>query len=74
MLGSNREGEICVKSTMQLGGILNHDRVMDFDDEGWFHTGDVGYYDKKKLIYVVSRIKDVMKFSGHQVRNDIINL
>ena len=37
------------------------------DSEGWLHTGDVGYYDQDGHFFIVDRLKDLIKFRGHQV-------
>ena len=29
--------------------------------DGWFHTGDILYYDENQNFYVVDRIKDMIK-------------
>jgi 4-coumarate--CoA ligase len=50
-----------------MAGIFGYSKVPDIDEDGWFHTGDIGYYDDKKLVYVTSRIKDVMKYDSYQV-------
>ncbi len=33
-----------------------------------FFAGDVGYYDEKEYIYIVDRIKDVIKYKTMQVK------
>ena len=38
-----------------------------FDDDGFLHTGDVGYYDEDRFFYIVDRIKELIKFKGYQV-------
>jgi fatty-acyl-CoA synthase len=31
---------------------------------GWFHSGDVGYFDEEGYLYVVDRVKDIIKSGG----------
>lgn len=39
------------------------------DDEGYFHTGDIGYYDNSGKFFIVDRLKELIKVRGFQVRN-----
>lgn len=68
-LGPRQEGEIWIKSESMTPGYITLKRkfVEAADENGWYHMGDIGYYDEKKLIYVVGRLKDIMKFRGVQV-------
>lgn len=34
---------------------------------GWLHTGDIGYYDGNENIYIVDRLKELIKVKGSQV-------
>jgi len=38
-----------------------------FDEMGFFHTGDVAYYDEDGHYYIVDRIKELIKVKGFQV-------
>lgn len=37
------------------------------DKDGYFHTGDVVIVDDKGRIYIVDRIKELIKYKGFQV-------
>jgi fatty-acyl-CoA synthase len=32
--------------------------------DGWFHSGDVGYFDEQGYLYIVDRIRDVINTGG----------
>lgn len=37
------------------------------DDEGWLRTGDVGYIDDDGDVFIVERVKELIKYKGFQV-------
>lgn len=37
------------------------------DDDGWFHTGDVGREDDEGYVYVIDRVKDMVISGGENV-------
>lgn len=59
----NQIGEIYVHTGLGWKGYYGNPeesrRVQDPD--GWFHTGDLGYFDEQNFLFVVDRIKEVLK-------------
>ncbi len=55
-------GEICVKGNMVMLGYYNNpeETAKVLDKDGWFHTGDLGYVDKKGHYYISGRSKNVI--------------
>lgn len=37
------------------------------DNNGWLHTGDVGFIDDEENVFIVDRIKELIKYKGFQV-------
>lgn len=68
-LGYNQPGEICIRGQQIMKGYLNDDTAtaLTIDAEGWLHTGDVGYVDDDDEIFIVDRVKELIKYKGFQV-------
>lgn len=68
-LPRNKEGEICFKGHMIMKGYRNNKKATleTVDKDGWLHTGDIGYFDDEGDIFVVDRIKELIKYKGFQV-------
>lgn len=61
-------GELCVRSAGVLKSYINKEiSEEELDKDGFWHLGDVGYYDDEGYIFYSARVKDVMKFRGQQV-------
>lgn len=64
-----KEGEICFRGPLIMKGYRENKKATDetIDKEGWLHTGDIGYYDIDNFLYIVDRLKELIKFKGFQV-------
>lgn len=62
-------GEICVKGPGLFHGYykMPEETAAAFDEDGFFHTGDLGYVDEDGYTYYRGRIKDVVKTGGENV-------
>lgn len=68
-LGPNQEGELWVRGPQVMTGYLNNleATARTIDDDGWLHTGDIGYADEDGHFYIVDRMKELIKYKGFQV-------
>ncbi|VDN26343.1 unnamed protein product [Cylicostephanus goldi] len=68
MKGRGEVGEICVRGpTVMLGYHRKPEMTQHCIRDGWMHTGDLGYVDDKGYLFIVDRLKDLIKVKGFQV-------
>lgn len=61
-------GEIAHRSPhLMLGYLDDAEKTAEAFRGGWFHSGDLGYYDAHGLLHVVDRKKDMIKTGGENV-------
>ncbi|MEV0793027.1 AMP-binding protein [Kribbella sp. NPDC050459] len=63
------EGEIWIRGPQVMKGYLGRPAETDatIDRDGWLHTGDIGRMDARGYLYVVDRVKELIKYHGYQV-------
>ncbi|RLN91005.1 hypothetical protein BBJ28_00009772 [Nothophytophthora sp. Chile5] len=78
-LPANKEGELLFRTPALMKGYYNNPEAnrITFTDDGFVRTGDVGYIDDDGYIFIVDRLKELIKYKGHQVApaelEDVVN-
>ena len=62
----NGRGEICVKGPMIMQGYYNmpEETAEVLSEDGWFRTGDIGWLDSEKYLYLCGRAKNMIVTPG----------
>ncbi|HLY55829.1 MAG TPA: AMP-binding protein [Stellaceae bacterium] len=67
-LSAGEVGEICLRTPGAMLGYLNRpEETARTLRGGWLHTGDAGYLDADGYLFVVDRVKDVIRTGGENV-------
>lgn len=62
-------GEVCIKGPNVMKGYWNRPEATAeaIDEQGWFHSGDVGYLDDQDFLFLCDRVKDMVITGGENV-------
>jgi acyl-CoA synthetase (AMP-forming)/AMP-acid ligase II len=68
-LGAGGQGELWVRGPQVMAGYLGRPDASAeaVDAAGWLHTGDLGRVDQDGNVFVVDRLKELIKVSAYQV-------
>lgn len=67
-LTSGEVGEVLIRAPQVMQSYWRRpDETKAIIRDGWLHTGDLGYLDKDGYLFIVDRMKDLIKPSGFQV-------
>ena len=65
-LGPGEHGEVWVRGPQVMKSYMGASETAHLSD-GWFRTGDIGYFTEDGFYYIVDRLKEVIKYKGYQV-------
>jgi len=66
--GADNVGEVVTRGPHVMKGYLNNpEATADAFAGGWFHTGDLGYFDEDGFLFIVGRIKELIIRGGYNV-------
>ncbi|OWZ08120.1 4-coumarate-CoA ligase, partial [Phytophthora megakarya] len=78
-LPANTHGELLFRGPTLMNGYFNNSKATReaFTEDGFLRTGDIGYIDDDGFVFIVDRLKELIKYKGHQVApaevEDVVN-
>ncbi|MET7966332.1 AMP-binding protein [Micromonospora sp. NPDC005305] len=68
-VGAGRAGELWIRGPQLMRGYRDRPEATaaTIDADGWLHTGDLCYFDEDGYLYVIDRLKELIKYQGYQV-------
>ncbi|CAH0673970.1 unnamed protein product [Spodoptera exigua] len=66
-VGPNQRGEICLRGPVLMKGYIGVPPSNYLDEDGFFKTGDLGYFDEDRYFYIVERLKEIIVYDGYKV-------
>ncbi|GBG36530.1 AMP-binding protein [Mycobacterium montefiorense] len=67
--GFSESGELCFRGPNVMAGYLGNAAATAeiIDADGFLHTGDLARVDAQGCVYIVDRLKELIKYKGYQV-------
>ncbi|XP_076948906.1 4-coumarate--CoA ligase-like 6 [Bidens hawaiensis] len=68
-LPPGKTGELWLRGPAIMKEYLNNVEatLSTVDKDGWLHTGDIVYFDQDGYLYIVDRVKEIIKYKGFQI-------
>ncbi|KAI4343635.1 hypothetical protein L6164_010963 [Bauhinia variegata] len=68
-LPPGQRGELWLRGPTIMKGYIADDKATaeTLDSEGWLKTGDLCYFDSDGFLYIVDRLKELIKYKAYQV-------
>ncbi|KAJ6812233.1 4-coumarate--CoA ligase-like 6 [Iris pallida] len=68
-LPPGKSGELWLRGPGIMKGYLNDEKATSstIDKNGWLRTADIAYFDEDGYLYVLDRLKDIIKYKGYQI-------
>ncbi|XP_056857233.1 4-coumarate--CoA ligase-like 8 isoform X2 [Raphanus sativus] len=69
IMGVNQTGELWLKGPSIARGYFRNEEAAKetINSEGWLKTGDLCYIDDDGFVFIVDRLKELIKYKGYQV-------
>lgn len=67
-LGVDCVGELRIKSPLKFVGYYGNPKATEdaLDEENFFKTGDIGFFDEDRHLHIIDRKKEILKYKGYQ--------
>lgn len=68
-LPPGKQGELWLQGPTVMRGYVGNEEATaaTLDSEGWLKTGDLCYFDNDGFLYIVDRLKELIKYKAYQV-------
>ncbi|MFH1285814.1 MAG: class I adenylate-forming enzyme family protein [Candidatus Micrarchaeota archaeon] len=64
---ANERGEVCIFGEHVIDSYWKNEEASKAIRAGWFHTGDLGFFDANGFLFISGRVDDVINVGGEKV-------